>query len=172
MKMKKNKYYLLLSLVFCLGGCSKYTPDEAWKDLNKANNKQPEVTADFVNQKFPCNIKADTIVQTKVDYKYIDVICPPVDSASLLDTIYIDKIKVVNKTNVVKRTIALPAKTITITKYFEDSAKIKSLTIANSQAQEQLKECSKGKESSANWNKWLIICLACSIILNIIQFRK
>jgi len=111
-------------------------------------------------------------VQTKVDYKYIDVICPPIDSSSLSDTVYLDKIKVVTKTNIIKRTIALPSKTITITKYFEDSAKIKSLSLANSQTQEEIKKCEDKKDKLADWNKWLIICLACSIILNIIQLRK
>lgn len=172
MKMKKINYYLCLMLILCLGSCSKYTPDEALKDLNKANDRQPKVTTDFVNDHFPCNTKSDTIVQTKIDYKYIDVVCPPIDSSNLLDTIYLDKIKVVNKTSVIKRTIALPSKVITITKYFEDSAKIKSLSLANSQTKEEIKKCGDKKDKLSEWNKWLIICLACSVILNIIQFRK
>lgn len=167
--MKKNSYYLCLALVFCLG-CSKYNDQEALKQLIKAEALKPKVTAEFVQEHFPCSTKTDTIVQTQTDYKYIDVICPPVDSTS--DTIYIDKIKVVNKTSVVKRTIALPSKTITITKYFEDSAKIKSLTIANSQTQAELKKCAEKKDKSSSLNLWLIICLCCSIILNLIQLRK
>lgn len=172
MIMKKSKYYLCLALVLCLGSCSKYTDQEALKQLIKAEALRPKVTADFVDEHFPCTPKTDTIVQTQTDYKYIDVVCPPVDSSSLLDTIYIDKIKVVNKTSVVKRTIALPSKTITITKYFEDSAKIKSLTLANSQTQAELKKCAEKKDKSSSLNLWLIICLCCSIILNLIQLRK
>ena len=167
----KNRYYLLAFLLF-LQGCSKYNPEDALHDLNKANNKQPLTTAKFVNEKFPCNIKSDTIVNTKIEYKYMDVICPPADSLSLKDTVYIDKVKVVQKNNIVKRIVALPSKTITITKYYEDSAKIKELALVNSQTISELKGCTDGKEKAMNWNKWLIICLACSIILNIIQLRK
>ena len=172
MKMKKINYYLCLALVLCLGSCSKYNDQEALKQLAKANTLQPKTTADFVIEHFPCNTKSDTIVQTKVDYKYIDVVCPPIDSSSLSDTIYLDKIKVVTKTSIIKRTIALPSKTITITKYVEDSAKIKSLSLANSQTQEEIKKCGDKKDKLADWNKWLIICLACSVLLNIIQLRK
>jgi len=169
MKMKKIKY-LCLALALCLGSCSKYNDQDALKQLIKAEALKPKVTADFVVEHFPCNPKTDTLVQTQTDYKYIDVVCPPADSTA--DTIYLDKIKVVTKTSVVKRTIALPSKTITITKYFEDSAKIKSLTIANSQTQEELKKCAEKKDKSSSLNLWLIICLCCSIILNLIQLRK
>lgn len=168
--MKKINY-LCLALVFCLGSCSKYNPSDALRDLNKANDKQPMTTADFVSQKFPCTTKSDTIVETQTDYKYISVVCPPSDTLAN-DTIYIDRIKVVDKRSMTKRMIALPSKTVTITKYFEDSAKIKSLSLANSQAQQELKKCSEKRESSSQWIKWLIICLCISILLNLIQYRR
>ena len=164
--------YLWFVLTLCLGSCSKYNDQDALKQLLKAESLKPKVIADFVGEHFPCSPKTDTIVNTQVDYKYIDVVCPPIDSSSLLDTIYLDKIKVVTKTSTVKRTIALPFKTITITKYFEDSAKIKSLVLANSQTQAELKKCSNKKDKASSLNLWLIIALCCSIILNLIQFRK
>jgi hypothetical protein len=169
MKMKKINY-LCLALALCLGSCSKYNDQDALKQLIKAEALKPKLTADFVMQHFPCTEKIDTIVQTHTDYKYIDVVCPPADSTA--DTIYLDKIKVVTKNNVIKRTIALPSKTITITKYFEDSAKIKSLSLANSQTQAELKKCGEKKDKSSSLNLWLIICLCCSIIINLIQLRK
>lgn len=169
--MKKISY-LWLALALCLGSCSKYNDQDALKQLIKAEALKPKLTADFVMEHFPCKEKTDTIVQTQIDYKYIDVVCPPADSSTILDTVYLDKIKVVTKTNVIKRTIALPSKTITITKYFEDSAKIKSLSLANSQTQEELKKCGEKKDKSSSLNLWLIICLCCSIILNLIQLRK
>lgn len=161
--------YLCLALTLCLGSCNKYNDLDALRELSKANDLKPKVTADFVNDHFPCNTKTDTIVNTKTDYQYIDVVCP---TDSTADTIYVDKIKVVNKTSVVKKTIALPSKTITIVKYFEDSAKIKSLTIANSQTQAELKKCGDKKDKASSLNLWLIIALCCSIILNVIQIRK
>jgi hypothetical protein len=171
-QMKSNYKYYLIAIIFLLQGCSKYSPNDALKDLNKANEKQPLTTTNFVNEKFPCHPKSDTIVSTKVEYKYMDVICPPSDSADSKDTIYIDKIKTIEKTNVVKKVIAIPAKTITLIKYYEDSAKLKALSILNSQTNEELKKCSQKKEKTSDWNMWLIICLAGSVILNVILLRK
>lgn len=166
----KRINYLYFVLLFCLGSCNKYNDLDALRELSKANDLKPKITADFVNDHFPCNTKTDTIVNTHTEYQYIDVVCPPSDSTS--DTIYIDKIKIVNKTSVVKKTIALPSKTITIVKYFEDSAKIKSLSLSNSQTQSELKKCGEKKDKALSLNLWLIICLCCSIIINLIQFRK
>lgn len=166
----KRINYLCFVFLFCLGSCNKYNDLDALRELSKANDLKPKVTADFVSTHFPCKTKTDTIVSTHTDYQYIDVICPTSDSTS--DTIYIDKIKVVNKSSVIKKTIALPSKTITIVKYFEDFAKIQSLTIANSQTQAELKKCGDKKDKASSLNLWLIICLCFSIIVNLIQFRK
>lgn len=164
----KTIKYLCLALV--LGGC--YSPHKALKELNKANDLQPKVVADYVGEHFPCKIKTDSIVKTDTLYQYVDVVCPSLDSLKGDDTIYLDKIKVVNKTKIVRQVIGIPSKSITITKYYEDSAKIKSLTIANSQTQESLTKCQGEKEKKSEWIKWLIICLCLSVILNIIQIRK
>lgn len=165
--MKKIKY-LCLALALC--GC--YTPHKALKELNKANDLQPKVVADYVGEHFPCKLKSDSIVKTDTLYQYIDVVCPPQDTLSSNDTIYLDKVKIIDKTRIIKRVIAVPSKSITITKYYEDSAKIKSLTLENSQTRDSLTKCQGEKEKKAEWIKWLIICLCLSILLNIIQIRK
>ena len=169
MNPMKTIKYLCLALSLC--GC--YTPHKALKELNKANDLQPKVVADYVGEHFPCKIKSDSIVKTDTLYQYIDVVCPIVDSLTKGgDTIYLDKIKVVNKTKIVKQVVGIPSKSVTITKYYEDSAKIKSLTLANSQTQASLTKCQGEKEKKSEWIKWLIICLCLSILLNIIQVRK
>ena len=163
--------YLCLALV--LQGC--YTQKKALKDLNKANDLQPKVVADYVREHFPCTIK-DTILKIDTSYQYVTILCPSTDpleikgEESIVDTIYIDK--VVTKINTIKKVVAIPSKTITITKYYEDSAKLKSLYISISQAKEELNNCQQKKESKSEWIKWLIICLCLSVILNIIQLRK
>lgn len=151
----------LLLLLICLGSC--YTPKKANKDLNKANDKYPTEVAKFTRQHFPC-ITTDSLYNTDTLYKYLSVICPP--DTSLTDTIYLDKI--VNKTNIKTRTIAIPSKTITITKRVEDSAQIKiiqsQLTIAN----QNLEKYRTSMEKKSEWIKWLLIALIVSLIANFI----
>jgi hypothetical protein len=166
--MNKIKFIIFAAT---LAGCSKYTTDEAIKQLNKANDLQPKTTANFVKERFPCNPRTDTIINTQTDYKYMEVICPPKDSI-VEDTIYLDKI--VNKTNykTITKVVGVPTKTITVTKYITDSAKLKSINIEYTQTIAELKNCAGKNEKKSEWIKWLIICLGISIILNILQLRK
>lgn len=166
MKKKMIKYLCLALVLF---GCSKYTPDDAIKDMNKANRLQPKAVADYVGDKFPCTPKTDSITKIDTMYQYMDVICPPSDTISNSDTIYLRK-NIIKK-DTIRKYIAIPTKKITIIKYVEDSAKIKSLSIANSQTLEELKKCSDKKDKNSEWIKWLIICLAISIIANLIQLK-
>jgi len=160
-----------LCIALVLQGC--YTENKALKDLNKANEHKPKVVSDFVREHFPCSI-TDSIVKIDTAYSYVTIPCPGRDPLSLdesiSDTIYIDRITY--KTNVIKKVVALPSKTVTIIKYVEDSAKIKSLSLTISQTQSELNNCKQKKEKDSNWIKWLVICLCLSAILNIIQLRK
>ena len=48
-------YLLALCCIILFSACSqKYTPQEAIKDLNKANDYQPNTTKIWVNEKHPC----------------------------------------------------------------------------------------------------------------------
>lgn len=168
-KMKMIRY---LCFALLLQGC--FSEQKALKDLNKANDKQPKVVADFVREHFPCK-NIDSTIKIDTAYSYISVPCPGVDPLTIypsdkIDTIYLNKISY--KTNIIKKVIAVPSKTITIVKYVEDSAKIKSLSITISQTQSQLNRYQQGKEKDSLWIKWLIICLCLSVLLNIIQLRK
>lgn len=163
--MKTIKY---LCLALALQGC--YSEHKALKDLNKANEFQPKVVSDFVGEHFPCKPKTDSIIKIDTSYSYISIPCFGIDSLYTTDTIYLDKI--IYKTSVVKKVIAIPSKTITVTKYYEDSAKLKSLHLTISQAQTELNSYQQKKERDANWIKWLVICLGLSVILNIIQLKK
>lgn len=166
--MEKIKFIIFAA---ALAGCSKYTTDEAIKQLNKAHDLQPKTTARFVSEHFPCNPRTDTFINTQTDYKYIDVICPPKDSITE-DTIYLDKIVNKTKYKTITKVVGVPTKTITVTKYITDSAKLKTINIEYTQALAELKNCAGKNEKKSDWIKWLIICLGISIILNILQLRK
>ena len=167
----KTKMIKYLCLALVLIGCNKYTPQDALRDMNKANDFQPKVVADYVGQHFPCNTKTDSVVKIDTMYQYVEILCPPTDTIQSNDTIYLDKIKNVTKTNVVRKVVALPSKSVIITKYIQDSAKLKSLYLTISQTQQENKDCVSKQEKKSEWIKWLIICLCASAILNIIQLR-
>ncbi len=48
------KYFIAIALLIIAGCNPKYTPTEALKDLNKANDYQPNTTKKWVNDKHPC----------------------------------------------------------------------------------------------------------------------
>ena len=97
------------------------TTEKAEKKLNKIYNKKPVAVADFARTKFPCiTTSVDTLFDTA--YDFIEVQCPE-QAAGKIDTLYITKsgsIKVLTK----QKIVALPQKTVTITKYIKDSADI------------------------------------------------
>jgi len=165
MELKKVlKIYSLLALL--LTGC--YKPMDALRDIYKAEMRYPKVVSDYVGEHFPCNPRTDSLIKIDTLYKDIEVICPPSDT--LYDTINQIATKII--TRPVKKYISIPSKTITITKYVQDSAKIRSLSLANSQTQLELKKCSEQKEKKSNWILWLVIALFCSLLLNVIQIKK
>lgn len=165
----KTIKYLCFALL--ISGCSKYTPEKALREMNKANDLQPKVVSDYVGEHFPCNTKTDSVIKVDTMYQYIEVSCPPTDTIQSNDTIYLDKVKNVVKTNVVRKIVGIPSKSVIITKYVQDSAKLKSLYLTISQTQQENKDCANKQEKKSEWIKWLIICLCASIILNIIQLR-
>ena len=160
--MRKNNNNVLWCFIFVVFG-SCYTPQKANKDLNKANDKYPTEVAKFTRQHFPC-ITTDSIYSADTLYKYLSVICPP--DTSQTDTIYLDKI--VNKTNTKTRVIAIPSKTITITKRIEDSAQVNIIQSQLNIANQNLEKYRTRMEKKSEWIKWLLIALIVSLIANFI----
>jgi PBP1b-binding outer membrane lipoprotein LpoB len=160
--MKKSSTYLLLALVL-LGSC--YTSNKANKQLNKANDKYPTEVAKFTRQHFPC-ITTDSIQSTDTLYKYLSVICPP--DTSQTDTIYLDKIRAVVTPITRTRVIAIPSKTITITKSVEDSAQVKIITADRDRISQALETYRTRMEKKSEWIKWLLIALIVSLLGNFI----
>lgn len=158
------KTILTMLLMSSMIGC--YTPKKALKELNKALDKQPNAVAEFTRKEFPCiDLKNDTV--TKVEYEFLEVACPGVVTEPVkLDTVFVTK----NKTYYVEKQkiIAIPSKTIYITKTIEDSAKIKVIAGQLANVMKDRDYYEKKQSRSSDWIKWLLIALGCSVVLNIL----
>ena len=131
--MHKTEKHLLISLLVALltgifTGC--YTPQKAQQQVDKANNKFPEVVAKLARDKYPCIdlLKPDTAVIWKDTVVYVD--CP--DTAS--NPFQVVRYDTVNKVvtlpgRTIKVPVTIPAKTVYIDRWFEDSAKLKLAAI-------------------------------------------
>lgn len=116
------KHLLLILIISGFFSCSKYTEQLAEKDLTKAYVNYPVKTAEKTRGWFPCITKqSDTVLVTKDSTVYID--CPDlptiIHEPGSTDTIIVH--------NIVKVPVNLPVRTQVITKYIEDSAKIKTM---------------------------------------------
>ncbi len=154
----------------CFSRC--YTSDKAQHQVNKADAKYPEIVAKLARDKYPCTelLKNDTAVIFKDTTIYVDVDCPDTSSTNNFETIRTDTInKVITKTVRVPVNVQLPQKIIT--KYFEDSAKLKLASIDLNKANTAIEKLQasndqlskqNSRKSKENW-VWRIIalCLIC-----------
>ena len=168
--MKMNKY-LLLALV-CLGSCA--TPKHIKKKLNKYNERHPEVVADFTRAKYPCILLGDTIVRIDTSYKYFVIDCPDSTITSQNDTIYLDKIKIVQKTvhKTVQKIVAVPQQTKIITKIVKDSAELLVSEMRLQQVQLEKDEQIGKTDKAYFWVRLLLALFLFSLFLNIILSKK
>jgi hypothetical protein len=111
--------YLLIIVVAIIAGCRT-----AEKLLDKAERKDPAIVAKYARDKYPCTdlLKNDTAIIWKDSIIYID--CP--DNTNPFEVVVI-------KTDTVKNTViktvrvpvTVPIQVKYITKWYEDSAKLK-----------------------------------------------
>ena len=118
--------YLLIALLLC---CC-YTQKKATEQVNRANDKFPGVVAKLARDKYPCSevLKPDTAVIWKDTTIFVD--CP--DTAS--NPFQVVRYDTVNKVvtlpgRTIKVPVTIPAKTVYIDRWFEDSAKLKLAAI-------------------------------------------
>jgi len=145
------------------------------KKLDKINEKHPELLAKFCKDSFPCIIsKVDTITTFDTVYSAIKI-----NEYEELpkDTIWIVK----NKPTLINRPVILATKQPVkmIVKVVKDSAETTSIRFelnkCNEESNKLITENSKlhSKVTTKNrWIMWLIIALLCSILCNVIQFKK
>ena len=161
--------YLLIALLLC--GC--YTQKKATEQVNKANDKFPEVVAKLARDKYPCTdlLKPDTAVIWKDTVVYVD--CP--DTAS--NPFQVVRYDTVNKVvtlpgRTIKVPVTIPAKTVYIDRWFEDSAKLKlnaihinDLTVKNVKLENEVDR----KETMIRWLIFLVIGLSIPYIIRIVK---
>lgn len=112
---------------------SCYNAKKATQQVNKANDNYPEVVAKIARDKYPCTdlLKPDTLITYKDSLVLVEIECP-----ELIEPTTVVKIDTVN--NVITKTIRVPVnmpiQTRTVTKWFEDSAKLKLYDVALNKA--------------------------------------
>lgn len=127
----KNFIIILLAGILILTGC--YTPQKAQQQVDKANNKFPEIVAKLARDKYPCTdlLKPDTAVIWKDTVVYVD--CPDTSKAQEYGPVRVDTVNsvrtVVLPGKTIKVPVSIPVKTLYIDRWFEDSAKLKLASI-------------------------------------------
>ena len=120
---------LLIIVVAIISGCTT-----AEKLLDKAERKDAAIVAKYARDKFPCTdlLKPDTSVVYKDSLVFVEIECPEVmpDSVLLIKT---DTVKnTIIKT--IKVPVNIPIQIKYITKWYEDSAKLKLYDVALNKA--------------------------------------
>lgn len=150
--MKRLFQLILIGfLIMCFSRC--YNSQKAAQQVTKANDKFPEIVAQIARDKYPCTdlLKPDTSTVLKDTIVYID--CP--DNKNPYEVVKYDTVnnvvtKIVPITKTTKVPVTLPVKTEYITKWFEDSAKLK---IASVNAEKQQKSIEKLQASNDKLSK-------------------
>lgn len=163
--------YLFLLMLFA----SCYTPNKAIKDARKALDKHPAHVLPIFRNAFPCIITAsDTIYQ--VHDTIIEIPCP----TEVVHESKIDTIKgIIVQTNIVKVPVRVQLPGRVITKYIEDSSKLKELGLQIYRYEQDIlakdKRIEKLENKIERRNKliwWLIIAFLVILALNLIRFLK
>jgi len=159
----------LISWIFIVSillfGCST-----AKELLDKAEKKDPAIVAEYARQKYPCTdlLKPDTLVTIKDSLVFVDVECP--DSITKETVIKTDTLNnVITKT--IRVPVNMPIQIRTITKWYEDSAKLKLAAISINNLQQDTANYRKqivkldGKVATRNkWLLWLLIVVICETL--------
>jgi len=162
--MKLIKYLLPIVL---LSSC--YTAKKATDQVNKADAKYPEIVAKLARDKYPCTdlLKPDTATIYRDSLVFID--CPEVVpndyNIGKTDTIRING--VIYRT--VKVPVNMPVKTVQVTKWFEDSAKLKLAAVAVDKLQAE-NQTLAGRLKTRTKLMWIFVIIAFG--LTVWNFRK
>lgn len=149
---------------------SCYTQKKATDQVNKANDNFPEIVAKLARDKYPCTdlLKPDTAVIFKDTVIYVD--CP--DTATIANSPFeVIRTDTVNKviTKTIRVPVHLPIQVQTITKWYEDSAKLK---LAGIQINTLQKDNDRLAAKLKARTKWMWIFLVIAICLTAWSLRK
>ena len=142
--------------------------------MQKAYDKNPSKVAEFAAKKFPfVETSPDTI--KKVEYQYIEVACPGVDTIINRDTLFIP-VTAEPKTYTVTKTrwIATPKEYQFIYQKVKDSAEIMKYRAMYQNEQQAANLYVVQRDRALTFSRWLLVVLAISLILNFLfaYFRK
>lgn len=159
--------YIFLLMLFA----SCYTPNKAIKDARKALDKHPAHVLGIFRSQFPCIVTAsDTIYQ--VHDTIIEIPCP---TETKVDTIK----GVIVQTKYIKVPVRVQLPGRIITKYIEDSSKLKELGLQLYRYEQDIlakdKRIEKLENKIERRNKliwWLIAAFLISLALNLIRLVK
>lgn len=152
---------ILFAISILLASC--YTPKKADKALNKAFANHPEVVAKKTRMWFPCIITSNDTI-TERDTAYIELQCP--NDSTKKDTIYLNgKTKIITNSKV----IALPSKTIYVTKMIRDSA---NDYLVQTSITGYIKDVEKYKHRYHLFLKFSIILLLIIIIYALLRYFR
>ena len=161
---------LIWLLIMCFSRCQT-----AKQLMDKAEKKDPAIVAEYARDKYPCTdlLKPDTAIIWKDTVVYVD--CPDTAQTSPYEVTVTDTVtRMVTKT--IRVPVTLPVRTQIITKYYEDSAKIKivMLQIQALQADTARLQASNkilsGRLATRTKIMWWLIALC--IGLTVWDFRK
>ena len=181
------KYLTIMSLITAIIMSSCNPSKQAAKKIRKAYQLAPGQVAEFCALQYPAQVKdGDTVV--KIEYDFIEVECPPVekpewilkkDSNGTISKQGVITYKKSNKRGIVRidttpTKIMVKTQIVTkyVTKYVKDSAQIASISSQLKECEEGSKEVRKSLDKKNSALLWVIIALALSSIINIIQFRR
>ena len=164
-----TKHLRILLILIVISGCS--SPE---KMMQKAYDKNPSKVAEFAAKKFPfVETSPDTI--KKVEYEFIEVACPGVDTIVNRDTLFIP-VTAEPKTYTITKTrwIATPKEYQFIYQKVKDSAEIMKYRAMFQNEQQAAALFQSQRDNSLRFNRWILIALAISLILNFLfaYFRK
>lgn len=159
-------------IISCFTGC--YTQKKATDQVNKANDKYPDVVAKLARDKYPCTdlLKPDTAILYRDTTVYIE--CPD----SIPSTFEVIRRDTVNNTVVrtVRVPVTLPVKTVYIDRWYEDSAKLKLMVsqVASIQKENEKLQAKNDTLSARIKTRtklmWLFVIIAAG--LTVWTFRK
>jgi len=121
------KYLLIIFLsigCYTFTGC--YSAKKATDQVNKADSHYPEIVAKLARDKYPCTdlLKPDTTIIYEDSIILVEIECPDQPT----EVIRYDTVN-----NVITRTVRvpvnMPVQIRTVTKWYEDSAKLKMFTL-------------------------------------------
>lgn len=169
--MKTTLQLILIGLlIMCFSSC--YTEKKARQQIDKADTAFPGLLPDIARTRFPCTdlLRPDTITQVHDTVVYIE--CPedPLGYKPTTrrpnDYTRIDTVRLPGSTRTVRVPVTLPVQVQYITKWYEDSAKLKLSALALTKSAEriqalekQLADMTGSRAWYRRWFWWLIVAV-------------